>query len=86
MRKKVEEVPGDYVSSERQLEEFIQGVVWREIEAELREWLAQITEDLIEGAEHDEMLRHQGRGQAIKKVLLLPHVMLEAAKIAAESK
>ena len=82
MRKlKQEENPRGYLSSSRQVGDFIEGVVWKDLEKELKEWLEQILDDLVENATGDDIHLQRGRAQVLKKVLLLPQVMYESLKM-----
>jgi len=73
--------PTEYLSTSRQIAEFIDNVVWKDIEKELKEWLNQILDDLVENAEGNDIHLHRGRAQALRKVLLLPQIMFESIQM-----
>ncbi len=82
MRKlKQEENPKGYLSSSRNVGDFIDSVVWKDMEKELKEWLEQILDDLVENATGDDVHLQRGRAQVLKKVLLLPQVMFESLRM-----
>jgi hypothetical protein len=63
-------------SSAQQFVEFLDSTVWQDIEMELNKWLEGIR-DKMEIESGDELLRNQGRANAMRYMIGLPQVMKE---------
>lgn len=67
---------GEFKANLSQYKAFIQTNIWKDLEITLSAWLTNIRNDL-ENLSGDELLKHQGRAQAIRTMLQLPTVIIE---------
>ena len=64
-------------SSANHLKDFLESVMWQDIEEELDGWIEGAQEQLESCNDTTEMFRFQGRIQAVRDMLILPSNMLD---------
>lgn len=65
-------------STSREVKDFIDSFVWKDMKANLTRWLNDMNEVLDNADDMTEIYRTQGRKQAIQFFLQEPYMMLEA--------
>ncbi len=66
--------------------EYFNSSVHFDHQEELQSWLKDIYERIIAENDHDEIMRFQGRAQAMQEMLALPQRILDSFEIEAERK
>ena len=65
--------------SAKQFDEFLESHIWLDMQEELEAWLEGVRDGLEDpGLGNDEMLRNQGRANAIRYALSLPGVLRDS--------
>jgi len=76
----------EYISSPYHFRELIDGVAWTDMKAEIMDMLEHVKEDLTTCKGRAEIYRYQGRADALKAILLMPSLILEALEEHSEIK
>jgi len=68
----------DYMSNPHNIRDLIDSVAWIDIKGEITSMLEDIHMNMETVKNTRELLRFQGRAQALRAVLFMPEIMLEA--------
>jgi len=68
----------EYVSSAYHFRELLSSVAWTDMKAEIIDMLEHVKEDLTTCRSRIEIYKYQGRADALKAMLLMPSLILEA--------
>lgn len=61
-----------------EMERFLESPGWQEVKSQYEDILSKAKDYILEEKDKDEMLRFQGRGEAIRDLLIVPEQILEA--------
>lgn len=61
-----------------EMERFLESPGWQEVKSQYEDILSKAKDYMLEEKDKDEMLRFQGRGEAIRDLLIVPEQILEA--------
>lgn len=70
------------ISTAYDFEQFVRGSIWKDMQEELGVWLGEIQKSLENPEADDATLRRlQGNAETIRKVLMLPEVVIHNLKL-----